>query len=191
MKTIKSFSGEYRFLSNFFPCHLMVLGTAYSTVEHAYQASKTQNLYVKQAIAACQTPGKAKAFLKDHNDMQPDAHWTTVYKLETMERLLKLKFDGSQPLLVQALLKTGKAELIEGNSHDDIFWGVCGGVGENYLGRLLMKIRDELRDEKERIEDLLIKNAGSKKLTAKELKIYERQLYEKIVAYEISYKTGK
>jgi predicted NAD-dependent protein-ADP-ribosyltransferase YbiA (DUF1768 family) len=35
-------------------------------------------------------------------------------------------------------------ELIEGNWWGDTYWGVCNGVGENHLGKLLMKIRDYL-----------------------------------------------
>ena len=36
-------------------------------------------------------------------------------------------------------------ELIEGNWWGDTYWGVCNGVGENHLGKLLMKIREELK----------------------------------------------
>lgn len=35
-------------------------------------------------------------------------------------------------------------ELIEGNYWHDTYWGVCEGVGENHLGKLLMEIRNEL-----------------------------------------------
>jgi predicted NAD-dependent protein-ADP-ribosyltransferase YbiA (DUF1768 family) len=43
------------------------------------------------------------------------------------------------------LLETGDAELIEGNDWGDTFWGVCGGKGNNFLGKLLMEVRKELR----------------------------------------------
>ena len=36
-------------------------------------------------------------------------------------------------------------ELIEGNTWNDTYWGVCNGVGKNTLGQLLMKIREEIR----------------------------------------------
>jgi predicted NAD-dependent protein-ADP-ribosyltransferase YbiA (DUF1768 family) len=42
------------------------------------------------------------------------------------------------------LKATGDEELVEGNWWNDTFWGVCNGVGENNLGKLLMKIRAEL-----------------------------------------------
>ncbi len=37
--------------------------------------------------------------------------------------------------------------LIEGNTWRDTFWGIYEGKGENNLGKLLMKIREELRNE--------------------------------------------
>ena len=42
------------------------------------------------------------------------------------------------------LIQTGDSVLIEGNTWGDRVWGVCNGVGENRLGRILMKIRSEL-----------------------------------------------
>ena len=41
--------------------------------------------------------------------------------------------------------KTDDVELIEGNEWSDTFWGVCRGQGENWLGKILMKTRDNLR----------------------------------------------
>jgi len=56
-----------------------------------------------------------------------------------MAQCLRLKF-ADFPLL-GSLLATGTEELIEGNKHNDTFWGVCAGVGENNLGKLLMRVR--------------------------------------------------
>lgn len=44
------------------------------------------------------------------------------------------------------LLATHPELLIEGNFWGGTFWGVCAGEGSNHLGRLLMKIRGELRN---------------------------------------------
>ena len=41
MKTIGSFTGPYRFLSNFWSCCIAFEGHSYRTVEHAFQAAKT------------------------------------------------------------------------------------------------------------------------------------------------------
>lgn len=44
-----------------------------------------------------------------------------------------------------SLLKTGDAVLIEGNNWGDKIWGQVDGIGENYLRKILMKIREELK----------------------------------------------
>jgi predicted NAD-dependent protein-ADP-ribosyltransferase YbiA (DUF1768 family) len=33
------------------------------------------------------------------------------------------------------------------NYWNDKFWGICKGVGENHLGKILMQIRDEIKSE--------------------------------------------
>ena len=50
------------------------------------------------------------------------------------------------PNLARLLIETGDATLIEGNTWGDRVWGVCDGVGENRLGRILMRIRSEIKD---------------------------------------------
>lgn len=41
-KSIDSFTGDYRFLSNFYPCKVRYLGLVYQSVEHAFQGRKQQ-----------------------------------------------------------------------------------------------------------------------------------------------------
>ena len=150
MKTVNEFQGEYRFLSNFWPCYLKYHDIVYPTAEHAYQAAKVENVDVKTRIKNCPTPAEAKDFFETHGIM-PDPGWTTQKKLKIMEELLMIKFGGKEPLLTQALMATGNAPLIEGNNWNDTFWGVCNNAGENNLGRLLMKVRKELFRQKEQI----------------------------------------
>ena len=59
---------------------------------------------------------------------------------------VKAKF-SKNPILKAKLLATGDAELIEGNWWNDTYWGVCKGVGKNKLGKILMRVRDELNKE--------------------------------------------
>jgi len=59
-----------------------------------------------------------------------------------MEELLKLKF--SQHYFRQQLIDTGDEELVESNTWNDTYWGVCRGIGQNHLGKLLMKVRSKL-----------------------------------------------
>lgn len=64
-------------------------------------------------------------------------------KVAIMRGLLREKFaPGSE--LAARLLATHPRALVEGNDWGDRFWGVCRGQGENWLGRLLEQVRDEL-----------------------------------------------
>lgn len=135
---IDRFNGKYRFLSNFYPCAVKLDGVLYPSVEHAYQAAKCASLEDRQKILSCKTPGEAKRLvrtLKSNGDI-------AIVKLVVMNSLLKQKFN-KEPFRTW-LLATGNEELIEGNTWGDVFWGVCDGKGENNLGRLLMRIREEL-----------------------------------------------
>jgi predicted NAD-dependent protein-ADP-ribosyltransferase YbiA (DUF1768 family) len=64
-------------------------------------------------------------------------------KVKLMFVLVTEKFKQN-PELKQKLLETGNQELIEGNTWNDTFWGVCNGQGQNWLGKILMLVRSEL-----------------------------------------------
>lgn len=139
MTKITNFFGANRFLSNFYyPCNIELDGDIYPSTEHAYQAAKTFDIGERMSILEAKTPGEAKRLGKKVT-LRED--WDKV-KLSVMEDLLRQKF--TKVALRARLLLTGEAELIEGNTWGDTFWGVCGGVGENHLGKILMKIRNEL-----------------------------------------------
>lgn len=69
-----------------------------------------------------------------------------LIKVEIMRDLLEQKFYPGSDLAGQ-LMSTGFVDIIEGNTWGDTFWGVCRGKGENHLGKLLMKIRENLQQE--------------------------------------------
>lgn len=138
MKTIDSFQGPYRFLSNFWSVQITYEKLSYPTVEHAYQAAKTLDQADRYHIAVEDTPGRAK---RAGQKLTLRDDWEEI-KLDVMEQLLRLKFAEGSKLLTW-LRNTQDAELIEGNTWGDKFWGVCNGEGQNHLGKLLMKIRDE------------------------------------------------
>ena len=139
---ITSFDGKYDFLSNFYHSPISYNGIVYPTNEHFFQAMKTFNVDERIAIASAETPGKAKRIGRK---ITLRSDWEDV-KLYYMELGLRLKFQDSK--LHEMLLATGDEELIEGNTWGDEFWGVCNGKGENHLGKLLMKIRGELKSVK-------------------------------------------
>jgi hypothetical protein len=98
-----------------------------------------------------------------------------------------IKFGGKEPLLTRALLATVDADLVEGNTWNDEFWGVCNGSGENNLGRLLVKVREELFRQKQEILFQLTKHSRND-LVAEALLITPRELYEKMIAFKIQNK---
>lgn len=142
--SITSFSGEYRFLSNFYPSKIEVDEITYPTVEHAFQAHKTYSIAERKRIAMLMTPGKAK---RAGRQLNIRADWGLA-RVPVMKMLLHKKF--SQSPLKEQLISTGDRMLIEGNSWHDTFWGVCDGVGLNWLGILLIEIRSEIRQREGR-----------------------------------------
>ena len=141
MQVIDSFRGEYGFLSNFHKCCVEFEGVVYPSVEHAFQAAKNPDPEYRSLIAATGSPVTAKRMGKK-TLLRPD--WEEV-KEGIMLELLRSKF--SDPALREKLLATGDAELIEGNNHWDRYWGVCKGSGLNKLGKLLMQVREEFRND--------------------------------------------
>ena len=130
--------GSHMPLSNFYPSPLTYGGIEYPTVEHAFQASKSLEDYVRRQVAAVPTPGKAK---KMGRALVIRMDWESV-KIGVMRDLVRLKF--SDPTLAPWLVSTGDAYLEERNTWGDRFWGV-DGTGENWLGFILMGVRAEWR----------------------------------------------
>lgn len=135
---ITKFQGETRWLPNFQAVDVQLDDVTYLTTEHAYQAAKTLDPAMRESIRTAATPGIAKR-LGQAVALRGD--WEDV-KRDVMLDLLRQKY-RQEPLLSK-LIATGDALLVEGNAWGDRFWGVCGGVGENWLGRLTMQVRDEI-----------------------------------------------
>lgn len=143
MNKIDRFDGtEYRFLSNFWHSPVEMDGLIYPTVEHAYQAAKCAILGDRKFIQEAKTPAKAK-MLGQIVKMVSD--WEEI-KVDVMRGLLYKKFVAGHSLARQ-LLATGDAYLEEGNTWGDRFWGTVNGEGKNWLGTLLMEVRESLKNE--------------------------------------------
>lgn len=141
------FDGEFAWLSNFYESPIAdEEGIVYPTVEHYFQAMKTLDSSERFNIAIQPTPGKAKRCGRKVN-LRPD--WEEV-KEEIMFIALRKKF--SNPILKAKLLATGNEYLEEGTTWHDNEWGVCRCercqdiLGKNKLGKLLMKLREEIRN---------------------------------------------
>jgi ribA/ribD-fused uncharacterized protein len=141
---IKGFFNSFRFLSNFWPAKIRMRDGAVDLVfvssEHAYQYYKTLDPIWRNQILNARTAGQAKK-LSQKCPMRSD--WDTI-KLEVMKTVVWEKFNQNSHLKQQLLL-TGDEYLEETNNWGDTFWGVCNGVGENWLGRILMDTRERLK----------------------------------------------
>lgn len=138
--SIDTFRNEYRFLSNFYNSKFVFLSVEYDTVEHAYQSFKATNEFDANLIRTAETPALAKS-IGQRIDIRED--WEKIKK-SLMLQLVRCKFFQNKEL-AQKLLDTDEEELIEGNTWNDVFWGVCKGRGQNNLGLILMQVRNELK----------------------------------------------
>ena len=136
-------SHEYGFLSNFWPSPMRLYNQMYPTNEHFYQSRKTIIDDFGDWIRNAPTPYLAmkagRALRMDKDEMWPQ--WDTI-KFDIMEIGLRAKFTQN-PDLKEKLLATGDAILHE-DSPNDMVWGK---KGQDMLGKLLMKIRSELRGD--------------------------------------------
>jgi ribA/ribD-fused uncharacterized protein len=139
--TVHGFSGEYAFLSNYYPSQVGMDGIDGPTVEHVFQAMKSASPEERARIASSATPDEAKQ-AAGATRLRPD--WGAI-RIPVMECLIREKFFRHDSLR-ERLLATGDRYLEETNHWGDTFWGVCEGKGENHLGKTLMKIRAEIRE---------------------------------------------
>lgn len=135
---ISSFEGDYRFLSNFYPCEIAWDNLEFPSVENAFQARKTSDPDLRWRMTDM-TPGAAKRL---GQQVTLPANWEEI-KFRHMLQLVEQKFTRHERLR-RLLLATNRATLVEGNSWGDVYWGRCNGVGENRLGVILMHVRAKL-----------------------------------------------
>lgn len=136
---ISGFNGQWRFLSNFYETPITYEGLTYPSVENAYQAAKTmvqdeRLQFVKISSKEAKSLGKKITIRQD---------WEVI-KLKVMRDLVYEKFSRNRKLY-SALVLTGDAYIEETNWWGDKFWGVCRGVGENNLGKILMSVREQIK----------------------------------------------
>ena len=137
MNVINSFDGEYDFLSNFYECPILWKGNLYRNSESIYQSYKTLD---NVPFDFTKTTGSQSKKISKKLNVRPD--WNKI-KFDLMYEICQEKFNQNTDI-AQKLMNTGDAILIEGNYWGDTYWGKCNGVGQNNLGKILMKIREEL-----------------------------------------------
>lgn len=128
------FRNEYWFLSNMYPCSIEIDGYKFMCVESAFQAMKN--------------PMRAKEFEKLNGfeakklgrkvNLRPN--WNNI-RASVMLEIVACKFE-QHPELMCKLIDI-KEDIVEENTWNDTYWGVCKGVGKNTLGKILTLLREE------------------------------------------------
>lgn len=134
---INEFRGKYYFLSNFYEAPVTWKGLTYLNNEAAFQSAKTFS------DRECFTNLDSSSAKKLGRKVQLRNDWENV-KDDVMYEICKAKFSQNAELK-KKLLATGDEHLEEGNTWGDKIWGTVNEIGENRLGKILMKIREELK----------------------------------------------
>ena len=136
---IIGFFEEHFYLSNFYPCKVICNDfknqLIFGSSEAMFQALKCPS---RASEFTSLTPNESKIL---GNKVKLRDNWEDV-KVDVMEYCLRSKFDQN-PELKEKLIQTGDLHLEESNTWGDKYWGTVNGEGQNNLGKLLMKIRDE------------------------------------------------
>lgn len=139
VEAIRFFRGKFSFLSNHYERPIKFEGLVYKNSESAFQAMKCKNIKDREKFT--NLSGKEAKVLGRKIKLRED--WEEI-KENYMFRVNVAKFTQHEDLR-ELLLSTGNALLEEGNFWGDKYWGTVCGEGENRLGKILMRIRKELR----------------------------------------------
>ena len=136
--------GELGFLASYSNHGFQINGVYYPTVEHYYQASKFDDEKLKKKILSCKTPREASEIGRDRNNKRiPNFR---KMKIQKMYEANLEKF-RQNPEIAEKLLNTGNEEIREMTVKES-FWGIGPNqTGENQMGKILMRVREELRKE--------------------------------------------
>ena len=139
---IDNFRGRYYFLSNFYEIPIIYNGLMYQSSEAAFQAQKTLDNNIRKDFTKLD-PRQSKRLGKK---VQLRDNWNKI-KTGIMAEIVHAKFT-QHPELIEKLLLTDDATLIEGNTWHDNYYGSCvcdkcvNMDGKNYLGKILMDERE-------------------------------------------------
>ena len=148
MEKITSFTREYSFLSNDHVCLVYYDGLLFSSVTHAFQAARAVDPETRERISKIED---LESMYEVAETIEDPPRWGKT-RGKTMEVLLRDKFRRN-PALRERLTETGAALLV--NSYDttenpnNLFWGAVGERGENLIGKILMKIRQDVKNDTE------------------------------------------
>lgn len=141
-KVISSFSGRYFFLSNLYQNVTVHNGMYYQSAESAFQASRCCEPSDRRIFADLDGIGngyQAKELIRQF-------YSTDEYTEQSVANMIDIVSDKfyRNPELLDRLLATGNADIINSNDWHDRFWGVDKktGTGRNWLGLILQTVRN-------------------------------------------------
>ena len=141
-KEIHFYEREFYMFSNFSSFSVEMDGVQWPTSEHLYQAMKFmgQDSDIVAQIKNAPSAHEARQIAKKYPD-QVIKDWDTI-KVEMMEKIIREKH-AQHTYIQKKLLESMGRELIEVSPRDS-FWGWGPNKdGENHLGKVWMKVRDE------------------------------------------------
>lgn len=148
-RTTESFGGLSNMASGY---PLLINGIRILTTEALYQACRFPHIpEVQREIIGQHSPMTAKMKSKAHlNESRPD--WEDI-RYKVMRWCLRVKLAQNYEEFGQLLLATRDQPIVEQSRKDD-YWGAkvmdASGqtlIGQNVLGRLLMELREKLKDD--------------------------------------------
>jgi N-glycosidase YbiA len=135
------YEGTKYFLSNFSSFKVQWRGIDWMTSEHAYQAAKFDDPEIVDLIKNAPSAHDAKKIAEAHVNKEI-GNWSEM-RVGVMEEILRAKL-AQHPYIQRKLRESGQREIVE-NSPTDSFWGRGPDwKGQNWLGKLWMKLRGEL-----------------------------------------------
>lgn len=137
---------EFYPLDNFSSFKVKVNGYLYSSLEEAFQSMLflPDHKEISEQIKNSYSAHEAQKIMHENINK---VKYSKEEKLVLMEKLLRLKIEQN-PYVLKKLLETKNYTIME-DSPKDNYWG-CGinREGENNLGKLWMKLREEYKVKK-------------------------------------------
>ena len=146
-KEVFFYTPKFYALDNFSAFVVEIWNKKFPTSEHAYQWRKYYEVHpsIAEEIFNATSPNQVKKIADMYvKDVPQEFHDN---KIPIMEEILRAKVTQHDKVL-RTLQETGDREIIE-NSPTDSFWGIGPERnGQNMLGKLWTKIRDDLLQNK-------------------------------------------
>lgn len=149
LERIVGFTGYFDFMNLEYMSPVYFEGALYPTAAHAYHAAKSYDEKIRRRF---QKMPMIKEMQLLAQTLQEPEDWK-MRRLAVMEIVNRDKFRRNKELR-EKLDSTLDREIIneitdENDREDSLFWGVIKDQGQNQLGRIIEKIRRDMRDNRE------------------------------------------